>query len=221
MRLKIQNKDVEVRVQERRIVVADFIHKGKVVASGVAIQAPQDEFNLEAGEKLAVTRAAQHMYEAELAADGVAREKIGDALKANGAISAQVELPRISMVHEMYAVIMDRLAKRRVRRAAEKAKEAATLTLEKLRGLMKSAGTGRFPSFPSLMGLPFLRSPFSPSIFLPDFQIENEDPATDDTSSCKATDPDTYFCTRPKGHPGQHIAHDDWRPEKARKLRRW
>lgn len=137
MRLKIQNKDVEVRVQERRIVVADFIYKGKVVASGVAAQAPQDEFNLEVGEKLAVSRAAQRMYEAELAADKMAKEKIEEALKANGAISAQVQLPRISMVHEMYAVIMDRLAKRRMKRASEKLRMAMKRRGEYLREIVR------------------------------------------------------------------------------------
>ncbi len=116
MRLKIQGKDVEVRVQERRIVVADFIHKGKVVASGVATCAPIDPFSLEEGEKIAVTRAAQMMYKYQLNAEAQAKQKIEDVLKANGAISATIEFPQIAEVWEMIGELLGRLNKRRARK---------------------------------------------------------------------------------------------------------
>lgn len=239
MRLTIQGKDVEVRVQERRIVVADFIHKGKVVASGTAVCAPVDPFDLREGEKKAVSRAANQMFQLQVDADRAAKEKIGDFLKAAGAISGQIELPRISMVHELYNEIMNRLDKRRAKKAEAAAKETAaaesakTLCVEKLKELAAKHGTGRFPSFPSLFSIPFLASPYlhAGSAFLlkgmdkaeATAAAEPETPALGGATACGARADGKsmrWFCTRTKGHAGQHIAHDSYRPY-AKILDRW
>lgn len=116
MRLKIQGKEVEVRVQERRIVVADFIHKGKVVASGVATCAPVDSFDLRTGEMKAVSRAATQMYQAQVDADKRVRETVSEIRHKAGVISAQIELPRITLAYEMFNAIMDKLDIKRAKR---------------------------------------------------------------------------------------------------------
>lgn len=42
---------------------------------------------------------------------------------------------------------------------------------------------------------------------LADVQVGDPDPCPDDVDSrCRATGPDLWVCTRPTGHPGQHIA---------------
>jgi hypothetical protein len=61
MRVNFHGKDFEVRVQERRVMFAEFIHKGEVVAAGHAIHAPQDPYRVEEGEKVAVGRAMKEL----------------------------------------------------------------------------------------------------------------------------------------------------------------
>ena len=57
MRIKIDGRALEVRVQERRVVECDVFEKGKLVASGHAVCAPSDRFQLSTGESIAVDRA--------------------------------------------------------------------------------------------------------------------------------------------------------------------
>lgn len=181
MRLTIQGKEVEVRVQERRIVVADFIHKGKVVASGVSTCAPVDTFDLRTGEITAVNRAAIQMLQVQNMADQAVRKVVGDVMQKAGVISAQIELPRISMVHEMFNEIMKKLDIRRAKR------------------MVKEAG---------LVGAPILRAVHTVK--------ENDDRALEGKDDCNARSrPETdggYWCTKPKGHSGDHAAHVGRKP---------
>lgn len=56
MRVRVSETDFEVRVQERRVVVADIFFRGNLIASGQATQAPQDEWDLREGQKIALAR---------------------------------------------------------------------------------------------------------------------------------------------------------------------
>lgn len=58
MRIRIFGEPVEVRIQERRVIAVDFIRKGEVIAGGIAICSPKDQFDLQEGQKIAVERAA-------------------------------------------------------------------------------------------------------------------------------------------------------------------
>lgn len=157
MRLVIQGKELEFRVQERRIVTCSVFHKGEEIAADLAICAPQDPFSLREGEKLAVERAAAILFERHNQERQDAIVKVDKVFTEVGAISGDVELPSLETPDEIVGKVMEKLDERRAKEN-EKAQGLAAARVEEFRN--------RFPygvlSYPGLAGLDFLLSPYLP-----------------------------------------------------------
>ena len=116
MRIKIQGKDVEVRVQERRVVFADFMIGGKVVASGEAICAPQDIYSPEEGKRIAVERAAKLLEDQQLADR---KQSLEEILKFDQPPQAIQEIPTMRSADSITKEVMNKLDRVDVKKLGE------------------------------------------------------------------------------------------------------
>lgn len=119
MRLKIQDKDVEIRVQERRVVYATAFHKGVEIAACEAICAPDDVYNPEEGEKLAVGRLAAELEGRQWLIQADKLKKVDQLFRDLGAISGQVEFPTIFPGWAIAEKILGKLTTRREKKTQE------------------------------------------------------------------------------------------------------
>ena len=113
MRTKLSSGEVEIRVQERRVVSATAFHKGERIAGAQATCAPQDEFDLKEGEAIAVSRLAAELEKSQVAELQFAQAKISEALRQYGAIRANITLPEPKAAQQIVVEIMGKLDKRR------------------------------------------------------------------------------------------------------------
>lgn len=149
MRLVIQGKELEFRVQERRVTTCSVFHKGKEIAGDISIHAPQDPYDQREGERIAVERAALQLFERQQ------RER-QDAMKVFtkvGALSGNVELPSLEPPQSIVQKIMAKLDQRRERKAKESTKDTPAKAKEQLDSFYKEqmAPRTRFV-FASLFG---------------------------------------------------------------------
>lgn len=164
MRVVIQGKELEFRVQERRITTCSVFHQGKEIAADLTIYAPQDVYDQREGEKIAVTRAVQILFERQQQERVEAIQKVDKVFTEVGAASGSVEFPLLEAPAGIVNRIMDKLDARR----AAKAKVAAENTLQAARNAVKlfrdkfpplrppvPAGLGSI-----LGGIPWFSSPF-------------------------------------------------------------
>ena len=128
MRFIIQNKELEFRVQERRITVCSVFHKGKEIASDLAIHAPQDPYDQREGERIAVERVAQILYEHQQKDRQMSMETITKAFEQVGALSGNVELPKLEEPRTIIDKVMAKLDARRERKLKETMEKEAQLT---------------------------------------------------------------------------------------------
>lgn len=154
MRLVIQGKELEFRVQERRVVTCSAFHQGKEIAFDLAICAPGDKYDPREGEKIAVGRVADQLWERQRAERHEAMVKVDQVFSEVGAISGNVELPHLEEPSVIVEKVMAKLGDRRIK----KAKEHSLKALKDLCALMR--GRIPSPSFPSFQGLLFVLSPF-------------------------------------------------------------
>lgn len=154
MRLVIQGKELEFRVQERRITTCSVFHKGVEIASDLAIHAPQDTYDQREGEKIAVSRAAAILFERQQQERKEAMQKVDQVFSEVGALSGSVELPGLEPVAEITEKVMAKLDDRRI-------KKAKTLSVvQSLQGILDQFHKN-FPSLESALRPihPFQRRP--------------------------------------------------------------
>jgi hypothetical protein len=156
MRLVIQGKELEFRIQERRVTTCSVFHKGVEIAADLAIHAPQDPYDQKEGERVAVTRVADILVERCQLERKESIQKVDKVFTEVGALSGNVELPQIPGANEIVGKVMEKLDARRDRKAKEdsaKAIESAKATVKAFQEKFPSAKAG-------LAGLDFISSPF-------------------------------------------------------------
>ena len=113
MRLIIQGKKLEFRVQERRMITCSVFHKGKEIAFDQAIHAPSDVYDRREGEKIAVTRVADILVERCQFERKNALQEVDKVFREVGARSGNVELLQIPEAGEIVTQVMEKLDSRR------------------------------------------------------------------------------------------------------------
>lgn len=122
MRLSLGSLDLEVRVQERKVTFVDVFHKGKMIASNLAIHNPLDQFNSKEGEDIAIGRVAPDV--------AAYYGKNNDLTRIMG---VRASLSVLLRAQDMFIkAVTDKLVARKVRKAKADTKAAEKLVFERV-----------------------------------------------------------------------------------------
>lgn len=169
MRVRVSETDFEVRVQERRVVVADIFFRGKLIASGQATQAPQDEWDLKEGESIALARMVNKLRD-------VQREEM-EYVKRTHPLGRALTFT-LTNGTDLYSAAMAKLDRKREKKAKEDLDRQAILNqmLMHMHNKNRQLGTGYFhrlfggvsgPPFQDFLGSTGRLSSSSPNIQTP------------------------------------------------------
>lgn len=128
MRVSLGSLDLEVRVQHRRVTFVEVFHKGKMIASDVAIHNPLDVYDPKEGEETAVGRVAPAVAKYWAKNNEVTKSFQGKIQPTTNGV--------IRVGNYFLDMILEKLEKRRERKAQADTKAAEKLVYERGRELL-------------------------------------------------------------------------------------
>lgn len=149
MRININGESFELRVQERRVTIAEVFKNGKVVAGATAVCAPRDVFDPKEGERVAVVKLTNQIEAAQIKDQQAIRAKYAHLIPPS----------RITPAIQLQKEIGEKLAKRRERKKDTRPISLVSRTLPPLRRYIQQpakepAKTGYLVGTPSLPDRP-------------------------------------------------------------------